>query len=68
MGAPVTDITAGILAAVGILAVLHSRASSGRGQMVDTSLFEAGIVHTYWQSAICSRRARHRGRWERPIR
>jgi crotonobetainyl-CoA:carnitine CoA-transferase CaiB-like acyl-CoA transferase len=21
--------------------------------MVDTSLFEAGIVHTYWQSAIC---------------
>ena len=22
------------------------------GQKVDTSLFEAGIVHTYWQSAI----------------
>ena len=21
--------------------------------MVDTSLFEAGIIHTYWQSAIC---------------
>jgi len=32
---------------------LHSRASSGQGQMVDTSLFEAGIIHTYWQSAIC---------------
>jgi crotonobetainyl-CoA:carnitine CoA-transferase CaiB-like acyl-CoA transferase len=53
MGAPVTDITAGILACVGILAALHSRASSGQGQMVDTSLFEAGIVQTYWQSAIC---------------
>jgi crotonobetainyl-CoA:carnitine CoA-transferase CaiB-like acyl-CoA transferase len=52
LGAPVTDITAGILACVGILAALHSRASSGRGQLVDTSLFEAGIVHTYWQSAI----------------
>jgi crotonobetainyl-CoA:carnitine CoA-transferase CaiB-like acyl-CoA transferase len=52
-GAPVTDITAGILACVGILAALHSRASSGRGQMVDTSLFEAGIIQTYWQSAIC---------------
>src|SRR6202790_871459 len=51
-GAPVTDITAGILACVGILAALHSRASSGRGQMVDTSTFEAGVVHTYWQSAI----------------
>jgi crotonobetainyl-CoA:carnitine CoA-transferase CaiB-like acyl-CoA transferase len=52
LGAPVTDITAGILACVGILAALHSRASSGQGQMVDTSLFEAGIMHTYWQSAI----------------
>jgi crotonobetainyl-CoA:carnitine CoA-transferase CaiB-like acyl-CoA transferase len=52
-GAPVTDITAGILACVGILAALHSRASTGRGQMVDTSLFEAGITHTYWHSAIC---------------
>ena len=53
MGAPVTDITAGILACVGILAALHARQSSGRGQMVDTSLFEAGITHTYWHSAIC---------------
>jgi crotonobetainyl-CoA:carnitine CoA-transferase CaiB-like acyl-CoA transferase len=53
VGAPVTDITAGILGCVGILAALHSRASTGQGQMVDTSLFEAGIIHTYWQSAIC---------------
>ena len=52
LGAPVTDITAGILACVGILAALYSRESSGQGQMVDTSLFEAGIIHTYWQSAI----------------
>src|SRR6202166_3042501 len=52
-GAPVTDITAGILACVGVLAALHSRASTAQGQMVDTSLFEAGIAHTYWHSAIC---------------
>lgn len=52
-GAPVTDITAGILGCVGILAALHSRESTGQGQMVDTSLFEAGITHTYWHSAIC---------------
>lgn len=51
--APLTDITAGILACVGVLAALHARASSGQGQMVDTSLFEAGITHTYWHSAIC---------------
>jgi crotonobetainyl-CoA:carnitine CoA-transferase CaiB-like acyl-CoA transferase len=53
LGAPVTDITAGILGCVGVLAALHARASSGQGQMVDTSLFEAGIMQTYWQSAIC---------------
>jgi crotonobetainyl-CoA:carnitine CoA-transferase CaiB-like acyl-CoA transferase len=53
VGAPVTDITAGILACVGILAALHSRESTGKGQMVDTSLFEAGIVQTYWHSAMC---------------
>ena len=53
MGAPVTDITAGILACVGILGALHARQTNGIGQMVDTSLFEAGIVHTYWHSAIC---------------
>jgi len=52
LGAPVTDITAGILACAGILAALYSRESTGQGQMVDTSLFEAGIIHTYWQSAI----------------
>ena len=52
-GSPVTDITAGILACVGILAALYARQSTGKGQLVDTSLFEAGIMHTYWQSAIC---------------
>lgn len=52
VGAPITDITAGILAAMGILAALHARTQTGKGQFVDTSLFEAGIVHTFWQSAI----------------
>lgn len=52
VGAPMTDITAGILAAMGILAAYVQRLKSGEGQIVDTSLFEAGIIHTYWQSAI----------------
>ena len=51
-GAPVTDITCGILAAMGILAAYSHRLQTGKGQMVDTSLLEAGIVQTYWQSAI----------------
>jgi crotonobetainyl-CoA:carnitine CoA-transferase CaiB-like acyl-CoA transferase len=52
VGAPLTDITAGILGATGVLAALVSRNKTGKGQRVDTSLYEAGIVHTYWQSAI----------------
>ena len=51
-GAPMTDITAGILAAMGVLAAYAHRLKTGEGQCVDVSLFEAGIVHTYWQSAI----------------
>lgn len=51
-GVPLTDITAGILAAMGILGAYVHRLKTGIGQRVDTSLFEAGIVHTYWQSAI----------------
>ena len=51
-GAPVTDITCGLLAAMGILAAYAHRLKTGQGQMVDTSLLEAGIVQTYWQSAI----------------
>ena len=51
-GPPVTDITAGILAAMGVLAAYSNRLRTGKGQAVDTSLFEAGITHTYWQSAI----------------
>ncbi len=52
IGPPVTDITAGILAAMGICAAYASRLNTGLGQRVDTSLFEAGITQTFWQSAI----------------
>lgn len=52
VGAPVTDITAGILAAMGAAAAYAFKQKTGRGMRVDTSLFEAGITHTYWQSAI----------------
>ncbi len=53
VGAPVCDITAGILLAMGVLAAYAHKQRTGAGQLVDTSLFEAGITHTYWQSAIC---------------
>ncbi len=52
VGPPITDITAGILAAMGVSAAYACKLQTGLGQRVDTSLFEAGIAHTFWQSAI----------------
>ena len=52
VGMPVTDITAGTLAAFGVASALFERERTGKGQRVDTSLFEAAISQTYWQSAI----------------
>ena len=51
-GTSIADINAGILAALGIVAALVARATTGRGQMVETSLMEAAVQQTYWQSAI----------------
>jgi crotonobetainyl-CoA:carnitine CoA-transferase CaiB-like acyl-CoA transferase len=51
-GTPIADINAGIFAALGVVAALFARQQSGRGQMVETSLMEAAIQQTYWQSAI----------------
>ena len=53
VGAPLCDITAGLLLAMGVLAAYTHRLKTGEGQVVDTSLLEAGITHTYWQSTIC---------------
>jgi crotonobetainyl-CoA:carnitine CoA-transferase CaiB-like acyl-CoA transferase len=50
-GSPVTDINAGILAALGISAAYARKQSTGLGQMVDTSLFEAGLQQMYWAFA-----------------
>jgi crotonobetainyl-CoA:carnitine CoA-transferase CaiB-like acyl-CoA transferase len=51
-GSPVCDINAGILATLGVVAAYVHRLKTGEGQLVDTSLYEAGIQQTYWQSAI----------------
>lgn len=51
-GPPLTDVTAGILAAMGVLAALYDRRKTGCGRRVDTSLYEAGIAQTFWHSAV----------------
>ncbi|HZV92928.1 MAG TPA: CoA transferase [Caldimonas sp.] len=52
VGNPVTDLNAGMLAALGIVSAYVHRLKTGQGQLVDTSLFEAGIHQTAWQAAI----------------
>ena len=42
----------GVLAAMGILAAYVERLETGRGQRVDTSLFEAGVTQSFWQAAV----------------
>jgi len=44
VGVAISDITAGMLAASGILAALHARQRTGAGQRVDMSLLEAQIA------------------------
>jgi crotonobetainyl-CoA:carnitine CoA-transferase CaiB-like acyl-CoA transferase len=51
-GAPTCDINAGMLGALGVVAAYVHRLKTGEGQLVDTSLFEAGIHQTFWHSAI----------------
>ncbi len=52
VGSPACDITAGIIAAMAVCAAYAHKLKTGEGQFVDTSLFEAGVTLTYWQSAI----------------
>jgi formyl-CoA transferase len=49
-GLPVTDLSAGLFALVGILAALQHRHRSGAGQYVDTSLVDAGVALSVWEA------------------
>jgi len=50
-GVPLTDLGAGLLALQAILAAYVHRLRTGEGQRVETSLLEAGIALSIWESA-----------------
>ena len=50
VGVPITDLGAGLFALFGILCALRARRTTGRGQFVDTSLFEAGLALSAWEA------------------
>jgi formyl-CoA transferase len=49
-GVPLTDLSAGLFALVGILAAVQHRHHSGTGQQVDTSLVDAGVALSVWEA------------------
>src|SRR5262245_64374937 len=49
-GVPLSDLCAELFAAYGILCALEYRERTGLGQLVDTSLFEAAMALTAWES------------------
>ena len=52
VGVPITDISAGLLAANGVLCAYIHALKTGHGQQVDTSLMEAGVAYTVWESSV----------------
>src|SRR5204863_6537393 len=50
VGIPIADLGAGLFATFGILCALRARRVTGRGQFVDTSLFEAGLALSVWEA------------------
>jgi crotonobetainyl-CoA:carnitine CoA-transferase CaiB-like acyl-CoA transferase len=49
-GIPVGDLGAGLFAMYGILSAIIGRQSSGAGQYIDTSLFDAALALSVWET------------------
>ncbi len=52
VGVPMADLNAGVLAAYGILAAYIHRLKTGEGQYLETSLLEAALSYTVYESMI----------------
>ncbi|MCI3950833.1 MAG: subunit BbsF of succinyl-CoA:(R)-benzylsuccinate CoA-transferase [Burkholderiales bacterium] len=50
VGIAMNDIASGVTALYGILGAYISRFKSGKGQYLETSLLEAGLAWTHWES------------------
>jgi crotonobetainyl-CoA:carnitine CoA-transferase CaiB-like acyl-CoA transferase len=49
-GVPIADLSVGLIATNGVLAALIARARTGRGQHIDTSLFESALAMSIWET------------------
>jgi len=51
-GVPLSDLNAGVFAAVGVLAALRHRDQTGQGQHLETSLLESALAYTIWETGL----------------
>jgi crotonobetainyl-CoA:carnitine CoA-transferase CaiB-like acyl-CoA transferase len=51
-GVPISDLNAGMFAAIGVLAALRHRDATGEGQHVETSLLESALAYTVWETGM----------------
>ena len=49
-GVPMCDLACALYGALGAVSALHARERTGRGQLVDVSLLEAGVSFAVWES------------------
>ena len=49
-GVPIADLSVGLIATNGVLAALIAREKTGRGQHIDTSLFESALAMAAWET------------------
>ena len=50
-GIPISDLSSGLFCAVAILSAYVARERTGRGQRIDTSLFEGALALSIWETA-----------------
>ncbi|MGI8911797.1 MAG: CaiB/BaiF CoA transferase family protein [Rubrobacteraceae bacterium] len=50
-GIPIGDLSAGLFCAFGVLTACIAREETGRGQYIDTSLFEGALAFSVWETA-----------------
>lgn len=50
LGIPVADLSAGLYCTIGILAALRDRERTGRGDVIDVSLYESAVSLAVWEA------------------
>ena len=50
IGVPMCDLACALYGALAAVSAIHARERTGRGQLIDVSLFEAGVSFSIWEA------------------